>query len=147
MGHLGPYFEHVALGYHQELLRPGARIAYLWFPDGGIQSQVVETMDGDSVEVALVGAEGMGWSSRGLRRKITQRIGRSRKWRPRHGVSLLKRSRVIFIPITRCCGGSNDTRPQAARDRYGGRSRTAKAQPDSQRAGKHRVHRRTRASR
>jgi CRP-like cAMP-binding protein len=54
-----PYFEPVQLGYRHELLHPGERIAHLWFPEGGIQSQVVETLDGDSVEVAVVGAEGM----------------------------------------------------------------------------------------
>jgi CRP-like cAMP-binding protein len=54
-----PYFERVPLGYRQELLHPVERITHLWFPEGGVQSQVVETLDGDSVEVALIGAEGV----------------------------------------------------------------------------------------
>jgi CRP-like cAMP-binding protein len=54
-----PHFEHVHLGYRQEILHPGERITHLWFPEGGIQSQVVETIEGDSVEVAVIGAEGV----------------------------------------------------------------------------------------
>jgi CRP-like cAMP-binding protein len=57
--HWEPHFERVVLGYREELLRPGEPITHLWFPEGGVQSQVVETLDGDSVEIALVGAEGV----------------------------------------------------------------------------------------
>lgn len=54
-----PHFERIPLGRRQELLHPGERLAYLWFPEGGLHSQVIETLDGDSVEVAVIGAEGM----------------------------------------------------------------------------------------
>ena len=54
-----PHFERVSLGYREELLHPGEPVRYLWFPESGIQSQVVETLDGESVEVAVVGPEGM----------------------------------------------------------------------------------------
>ncbi len=54
-----PHFERVPLKYRQELLRPGEPLSHLWFLENGIASQVIETVDGASVEVAVIGAEGL----------------------------------------------------------------------------------------
>jgi len=54
-----PYFERIELKHRQELLRPDDRLEYLWFPEGGVQSQVIESLEGGSVEVAIVGSEGV----------------------------------------------------------------------------------------
>ncbi len=54
-----PYFERVHLKLREELLRPDDTLEFLWFPEGGVQSQVIESSEGGSVEVAIVGSEGV----------------------------------------------------------------------------------------
>lgn len=54
-----PCFERVHLEAREEILRPDDVLQYLWFPEGGVQSQMIETLEGGSVEVSLVGSEGV----------------------------------------------------------------------------------------
>lgn len=54
-----PHFERVELAQRQELFGPDEPLKYLWFPENGVCSLVVESSDGGSVEVAIAGREGM----------------------------------------------------------------------------------------
>lgn len=57
--HWAPYFERIALSQREELFGPDDPLAYLWFPENGVCSQVVESGNGGSVEVAITGREGV----------------------------------------------------------------------------------------
>ncbi len=56
---LRPYLEYVDLPHHRILHEAGDRIEFAHFLNQGLASLVVITSDGRSVEVALVGKEGM----------------------------------------------------------------------------------------
>ncbi len=56
---LRPYLEYVDLPHHRILHEAGDRIEFAHFLNQGLASLVVTTSDGRSVEVALVGKEGM----------------------------------------------------------------------------------------
>jgi CRP-like cAMP-binding protein len=56
---LEPHLEYVDLPQHQILHEPGARIDFAYFLNQGLVSLVILTADGKSVEVALVGREGI----------------------------------------------------------------------------------------
>ena len=58
-GLLRPHLEYVELPNHQILHEPGQKIEYAYFLNHGMISLVVLTSDGRSVEVAIVGHEGM----------------------------------------------------------------------------------------
>jgi CRP-like cAMP-binding protein len=58
-GLLRPHLEYVELPNHQILHEPGQKIEYAYFLNQGMISLVVLTSDGRSVEVAIVGHEGM----------------------------------------------------------------------------------------
>jgi CRP-like cAMP-binding protein len=76
-----PDLEAVDLPQHRILHDPGARIDYGYFMNGGMTSLVVLTNDGRSVEVGIVGREGMtgmpliAGLRRGLWRGIVQIAG------------------------------------------------------------------------
>jgi CRP-like cAMP-binding protein len=53
-----PHLDNVDLPYHQILHLPGERIDFGYFVNGGLMSLVIETSDGRSVEVGIVGKEG-----------------------------------------------------------------------------------------
>jgi CRP-like cAMP-binding protein len=53
------HFERVRLAARDGLYAPDEAVEHLWFPEEGVCSQVVESADGGSVAVAMVGAEGV----------------------------------------------------------------------------------------
>ncbi|HEY6183054.1 MAG TPA: Crp/Fnr family transcriptional regulator [Terriglobales bacterium] len=54
-----PYLEFVELEHHKMLHDQGKQIDFAYFPNDGMVSLVVGTSDGRSVEVGIVGREGM----------------------------------------------------------------------------------------
>ena len=56
---LSPFLEPVNLKLRQTLLEAGQPIKYVYFPDDAVTSTVVQTLDGGSIEVGLMGVEGM----------------------------------------------------------------------------------------
>lgn len=54
-----PYLEYVELEHHKMLHDQGQQIEFAYFPNDGMVSLVVSTSDGRSVEVGIVGREGM----------------------------------------------------------------------------------------
>jgi CRP-like cAMP-binding protein len=54
-----PYLEYIDLEHHQMLHAQGDQIEAAYFPNDGMVSLVVSTTDGRSVEVGIVGKEGM----------------------------------------------------------------------------------------
>jgi CRP-like cAMP-binding protein len=58
-GLLRPHLEYLELPNHQILHEPGQKLEYAYFLNQGMISLVVLTSDGRSVEVAIVGHEGM----------------------------------------------------------------------------------------
>jgi CRP-like cAMP-binding protein len=58
-GRLRQHMELVALDHRQILHEAGEKIRYAYFPNGGLASLVVITSDGRSVEIAMVGKEGI----------------------------------------------------------------------------------------
>ncbi|HEV2732485.1 MAG TPA: Crp/Fnr family transcriptional regulator [Terriglobales bacterium] len=57
--HLRPHLEYIELPHHTILHEPGQRIEFAHFLNSGMASLVILTSDGRSVEVAIVGKEGM----------------------------------------------------------------------------------------
>lgn len=57
--HLLPHLKHIDLPQGEILYNPGDRIEYVYFPNSGIISLVTLLKDGASVEVGVVGREGM----------------------------------------------------------------------------------------
>lgn len=53
-----PQLDYVDLPYHQIPHVPGERIEFGYFVNGGLVSLVIETADGRSVEIGIVGKEG-----------------------------------------------------------------------------------------
>lgn len=56
---LQPYLEYVPLEFKRELYQPNEPIDFVYFPFNGVCSLLSTTADGDLVEVATVGNEGM----------------------------------------------------------------------------------------
>lgn len=56
---LAPYLETVNLELKQLLVEANEPIKYVYFPDDAVTSTVVLTSDGGTIEVGLMGAEGM----------------------------------------------------------------------------------------
>jgi CRP-like cAMP-binding protein len=56
---LDPFIEGIDLPAKSVLCRAGERIPYVVFPANAIASTLVEMPDGDSIEVGLMGSEGM----------------------------------------------------------------------------------------
>ena len=56
---LRPHLEYVDLPHHHILQEPGQKIEFAYFLNSGMASLVILTSDGRSVEVAIVGKEGM----------------------------------------------------------------------------------------
>jgi CRP-like cAMP-binding protein len=54
-----PYLEYLNLPHHLSLHEPNRAIEYAYFPNRGLISLVVETEDGKTVEVCVVGNEGI----------------------------------------------------------------------------------------
>src|SRR5262249_49651901 len=57
--HLNEYLEPVDLEFKQPLLEFEMPIRYVYFPDNAVTSTVVQTTDGATIEVGLMGVEGM----------------------------------------------------------------------------------------
>jgi CRP-like cAMP-binding protein len=73
---LRPHLEWIDLPQHKILQEPGQKIEFAYFPNDGMTSLVALSRDGRSVEVGIVGKEGMiGMSlTAGLRREIFRAI-------------------------------------------------------------------------
>jgi len=56
---LGPELEATPLRKDEPVFQPGEAAAYVWFPSNGIISIVAQDEEGSSIEVAIVGREGM----------------------------------------------------------------------------------------
>ncbi|MBW4419139.1 MAG: Crp/Fnr family transcriptional regulator [Myxacorys californica WJT36-NPBG1] len=56
---LVPYLEFVSLPFKQVLYEPNQPIEYVYFPNSGVISMVTITEDGETVEAATTGNEGM----------------------------------------------------------------------------------------
>ena len=56
---LSPYLEAVNLSVKELLVEYNEPIRYVYFPDDSVTSTVVETPDGGTIEVGLMGVEGM----------------------------------------------------------------------------------------
>lgn len=56
---LQPYLQTVMLEFNQVLIEFDRPIDYVYFPDTAITSTVVQTPQGDTIEVGLMGAEGL----------------------------------------------------------------------------------------
>lgn len=56
---LVPYLEPVFLDFKRELYQPNVRIEFVYFPLDGVYSLLSLTSEGDLIEVATVGNEGM----------------------------------------------------------------------------------------
>ncbi len=56
---LRPHLELVELPQHQILFEPAQKIDFAYFPNSGMTSLVISVSDGRSVEVGIVGKEGM----------------------------------------------------------------------------------------
>lgn len=54
-----PYFQYCEVPIRKQLYGLDEAIDYLWFPEDGVFSQVIEGSRGGSVEVAVIGFEGM----------------------------------------------------------------------------------------
>jgi CRP-like cAMP-binding protein len=54
-----PFFERVPILRRDQMIAPDETIRHLWFPEGGLYSQIVETSSGNGVEVRLIGREGL----------------------------------------------------------------------------------------
>ena len=60
---LAPHLEPVALPFNQTIYRPHEPITHVYFPEDAMISIVATTAQGESVEVGVVGREGMTGSS------------------------------------------------------------------------------------
>ncbi len=56
---IAPFCKTVQLRARTTLIEPEAPIEYVWFPHGGVCSNLIQVQGGDAVEVGLVGREGM----------------------------------------------------------------------------------------
>jgi len=56
---LRPHLQPVELKFKQGLLEMGSPIPAVWFPENAVTSTLVEAEDGSSIEVGLMGIEGM----------------------------------------------------------------------------------------
>lgn len=56
---LSPFLHEVQLGRGQGLLEAGSLIDYVWFPHDCVTSTVVDSAEGPTIEVGLMGYEGM----------------------------------------------------------------------------------------
>jgi len=56
---LEPFLQPTPLEFRQTLLESGEPIPFVWFPHNAVTSTVVDTPDGATIEVGLMGMEGM----------------------------------------------------------------------------------------
>ena len=56
---IAPYCEHVALEARATLCEADEQLPYAWFVESGVCSALVHARNGDTVEVGIVGREGM----------------------------------------------------------------------------------------
>jgi CRP-like cAMP-binding protein len=56
---LRPYLETVSLAANQPIHEPGATATHVFFPTSGLISLVATMTEGDSVEIGMIGREGM----------------------------------------------------------------------------------------
>ena len=58
-GRLSPFLQPVTLAFDQVLYEPDGPISYAYFPTGSALSALAVMQDGDIIEVATVGHEGL----------------------------------------------------------------------------------------
>jgi CRP-like cAMP-binding protein len=68
---LQPFMERVPLKFKQGLIESGSPIPAVWFPEDSVTSTLVEAEDGSSIEIGLMGIEGMVGLSLFLGEKIS----------------------------------------------------------------------------
>jgi CRP-like cAMP-binding protein len=56
---LQPYLEPVELEFNQRLVEFNKPIKYVWFPDDCVTSTIVDSLQGATIEVGLMGTEGI----------------------------------------------------------------------------------------
>ncbi|MBV9403305.1 MAG: Crp/Fnr family transcriptional regulator [Candidatus Eremiobacteraeota bacterium] len=56
---LQPFLERTAMDFRETLIEQGEPIRYVWFPHDAITSTIVDTPEGTTIEVGLMGMEGM----------------------------------------------------------------------------------------
>jgi CRP-like cAMP-binding protein len=59
LAHVRPLLEDVTLAFREEIYRRDEPARHVWFPTAGVVSLVNELVDGQPVEVATIGPEGM----------------------------------------------------------------------------------------
>ena len=59
MDALRPHLKEVPLNFRDRLYEAGEPLDHVWFPNSGVVSMVTELVDGNPVELATVGPEGM----------------------------------------------------------------------------------------
>ena len=73
---VGPHLEYLSLPHCLSLHEPNRMVEYAYFPNRGLVSLVVETEDGKTVEVGVVGNEGIAGipSSVGLKKSPLREV-------------------------------------------------------------------------
>jgi len=56
---LTPHFQHLPLVFKEHLFEAGEQVEFIYFPLSGVISMIASTENGSSVEVGIVGREGM----------------------------------------------------------------------------------------
>src|SRR6202020_828745 len=98
---LRPHLEPTDLPQHRIMLEPGERIDYAYFLNDGMMSLVALNHDGRSVEVGIVGKEGMVGMSlmmglrRGIFRSIMQMAGSGSRIRAKAFQDILRATPVL----------------------------------------------------
>lgn len=98
---LRPYLEPVDLPQYKIVHEPGEKIDYAYFLNDGMMSLVALNHDGRSVEVGIVGKEGMVGMSlmmglrRGIFRSIMQMAGSGSRIKAKHFQDILRRAPVL----------------------------------------------------
>lgn len=105
---LEPYIDDVMMGRGQPLLEIDRPIDYVWFPHDAVTSTVVDTAEGTTIEVGLMGMEGMVGLSLVLGTKlsnatvIVQIAGTGRRMRADHFVEhVVKADHPLHLRLLR----------------------------------------------
>lgn len=104
---LRPYLVFEELAHHATLHEPGQKLEFIYFPNSGIVSLVVATREGKTVEVGVVGHEGIvgiaaaAGLNRAHQRSIVQIAGEGMRISAEIMQSLLPSSPVLQTIVTR----------------------------------------------
>ena len=107
-----PHLEFLNLPHHRTLYEPNGPLEFVYFPNAGMVSLVVETEDGRTVEVGEVGKEGFAGipAAVGMKKSQVREIGQigGNGFRMRAGAlqSLLSSTPQFQLMLTRYASGS-----------------------------------------